>query len=177
MTGPTFRPLHEDDFTDLHAWLNRPHLRRFFQKRPVTLAEVAAKYAPRVRGGTPTRCHLALLHGRPFGYLQCYRIADHPAWAALIGEARGIGVDLAIFEPELLGKGLGRAMLGRYLRDVAFPLFPGENACFIAHEILNEAGWRTSLSVGFTALRDFVEDGNETRLFALKRAEILGFRG
>lgn len=171
-----FRPLAETDFADLHAWLNRPHLRRFFQKQPISPEQVRAKYAPRARGEEPTFCHLALLDGRPFGYQQCYRIADHPAWAETIGEGDGIGTDLAIVEPDLIGKGLGRAMLGLYLRDTAFPLFPHETRCFIAHEIANAAGWRNSLSVGFKPLRDIVEDAQPSRLFVLNRAEIADFR-
>jgi hypothetical protein len=172
----TFRPLAEADLAEFHGWLNRPHLRRFFQRTDISAQEVEDKYGPRIRGERPTFCHLALLDGRPFGYLQCYRIADHRAWAETIGERGGIGTDLAIFEPALIGKGLGRAMLGHYLRDVAFPLFPGENRCFVAHELANVPGWRNSLSVGFTPVRDMVEDGWPSRLFVLDRAEIADFR-
>lgn len=167
-----FRPLAEADLADLHAWLNRPHLRRFFQREPISAAEVAEKYRPCIRGEEPTFCHLALLDGQPFGYLQCYRIADHPAWAATIGESDGIGTDLAIFEPEMIGRGLGRAMLGGYLRDVAFALFVAETRCWIAHEIANTAGWRNSLSIGFRPVRDMVEDGLPSRLFVLNRVDL-----
>jgi aminoglycoside 6'-N-acetyltransferase len=168
----TFRPLEEADFPEFAGWLNRPHLRRFFQKKPISLEEVAAKYGPSVRGEKPTHCHLALLGERPFGYLQCYRIAAYPNSAATIGETNGIGVDLLIFEPELIGKGLGRAMLGAYLRDVAFPLFPDERRCFIGHDHENVAGWRNSESVGFRHVRDFVEDDAPSRLLVLERGEM-----
>lgn len=173
----TFRPLVEADFPAFTEWLNRPHLRRFYQKKPISLAEVTAKYGRSVRGETPTRCHLSLLDGRPFGYLQCYRIAAYPDWARLIGENDGIGVDLLIFEPELIGKGLGRAMLSGYLRNVAFPLFPEERRCFIGQEDENVAGWRTSESVGFRFVRDFVEDGAPSRLLMLERGEMAESRG
>ncbi len=173
----TFRPLVEADFPAFTDWLNRPHLRRYFQKKPISLSEVISKYGSRVRGETPTRCHLALLDGRPFGYLQCYRIAAYPDWAALIGEADGIGVDLLIFEPDLILKGLGRAMLSAYLRDIAFLLFPDEQRCFIGQENENVAGWRTSESVGFHYVRDFVEDGAPSRLLVLERGEMAESRG
>ncbi|HTT99769.1 MAG TPA: GNAT family N-acetyltransferase [Rhizomicrobium sp.] len=173
----TFRPLVETDFKAFTEWLNRPHLRRFFQKKPTTETAVAAYYGPSVRGETPTHCHLALLDGQPFGYLQCYRIAAYPAWAATIGETDGIGVDLLIFEPDMIGKGLGSAMLTRYLRDVAFALFPDERRCFIGHEHENVAGWRNSESVGFRFVRDFVEDGAPSRLLMLERGEMAESRG
>jgi aminoglycoside 6'-N-acetyltransferase len=164
-----FRALAATDLPDLYLWLNRPHLRAFFQKKPLSEAGIAEKFGPRLRGEDPVEIHLALLDGGVFGYLQSYRVADHPAWAALIGEQEGIGIDLAILDPGLIGKGLGKAMLATYLREIAFPSFPNERFCFIAHEIANEAGWRTSMSVGFRAVRDFVEEGNPTRLFVLSR--------
>lgn len=173
----TFRRLTEDDFPDLRQWLNRPHLRRFFQKQPISLAQIEAKYGPRVRGEEPTHCHLAWLAHSPFGYLQCYRIADYPDWAALIGERDGIGVDLAILEPDLVGQGLGHAMLAGYLGEIAFPLFANESKCFIAHERENHAGIANSRSVGFRFSRSFVEDGNATELLVLERDEPAVWRG
>lgn len=164
-----FRPLAATDLPDLHVWLNRPHLRAFFQKKPISEAEIAEKFGPRLRGEDPVEIHLAALDGKVFGYIQCYRVADHPAWAALIGENDGIGVDLAILDPGLIGKGLGKALLAAYLREIAFPTYAAERKCFIAHEMANEAGWRNSEAVGFRPVRDFVEDGNPTRLYMLSR--------
>jgi hypothetical protein len=106
-----FRSLSEIDFPAFTEWLNRPHLRRFFQKVP------------------------------------------------------------------MIGKGLGRAMLSRYLREIAFPLFPDEQRCFIGHEHENVAGWRNSESVGFRFVRDFVEGGAPSRLLVLERGEMAESRG
>jgi aminoglycoside 6'-N-acetyltransferase len=172
-----FRPLAESDFPALADWLNRPHLRRFFQKEPISAAQIAAKYGPRARGEQPTKAHLALLDGQPFGYLQCYRIADHPEWAQIIGQSEGIGVDLAIFEPALVGKGLGRAMLRGYLAEIAFPLYPAESKCFIGHDHENAAGLANSRAVGFRRVRDFVEDGRRSTLLVFERAQLAAWRG
>lgn len=172
-----FRPLALDDLPAFAEWLNRPHLREFYQRTPISPAEVADKYGPSIRGEKPTRCHLALLDGRPFGYLQCYRIAAYPEWAATISEDRGIGVDLFIAEPELIGRGFGKRMLGLYLKDVAFPLFPEEGICFIGHALANDAGRRNSESLGFRSAREFLEDGVPSRLYRLEAKEIQDFRG
>jgi aminoglycoside 6'-N-acetyltransferase len=168
----SFRPLALTDLDWLTEGLNRPHLRRFFQKAPVSRAEVEAKYGRYIRGDAPNHSHLALLDTAPFAYLQCYRIADYPGWAEMIGEPDGIGIDLAILDPALIGKGLGRAMLALYLRDVAFPLFPAETKCFIAHEAENSAALATSKAVGFRYLRNFLEDGLDTDLLAVERPQI-----
>ena len=94
-----FRPVSEVDFPLMTGWLAQPHVRAFYQKDPITLDEVAAKYGPRVRGEAPTHCHLALSQGRPFGYLQCYRNLDWPDWAAEIDVDGGLSIDLFIGDP------------------------------------------------------------------------------
>jgi aminoglycoside 6'-N-acetyltransferase len=165
-----FRPVSESDFPLLTGWLAQPHVRTFFQKDPITLGEVAAKYGPRVRGEAPTRCHVALDgERRPFGYLQCYRNLDWPDWAAQIDVEDGLSIDLYIGEPGFVGSGYGRAMLGAYVRDVAFALHPDERLCFIAHARDNAAALACSAAVGFRDLRDFVEDGVDMRLLVLER--------
>jgi aminoglycoside 6'-N-acetyltransferase len=172
-----FRPLTPSDIDALHAGLNRPHLRRFFQKQPISRAEVEAKYGPRIRGEQPTHSHLALCDGRPFGYLQCYRLSDYPDWANLIESQDGIGVDLAILDPSMLGRGMGRAMLGAYLRDIAFPLFPDENKCFIAHEVENRAAIACSRAAGFSIAGEFLEDGIPSLLLVRYRDKWAESRG
>jgi len=165
-----FRPVVETDFPLMNAWLAQAHVRTFFQKEPITLAEVAAKYGPRVRGEVPTHCHLALDEaGRPFGYLQGYRNLDWPDWAAEIDVDGGLSIDLYIGEPDHVGGGYGRAMLGAYVRDIAFPLYPDEARCYIAHAHENIAALACSRAVGFRDLGDFVEDGVDMRLLLLER--------
>jgi aminoglycoside 6'-N-acetyltransferase len=170
MAAPAIRfmELAGDDFPLLHDWLNRPHLRRFFQKTPISLDGVHEKYDPRLSGDTATRCQLAWLDA-PFGYLQCYRIADFPDWGEMIGQDEGIGVDLYIGEPDLIGIGLGAAMLRAYLAQVAFPLFPEARTAWITHEADNLAAQGCSRSVGFQRQGVFLESGLKTILYGLER--------
>jgi aminoglycoside 6'-N-acetyltransferase len=165
-----FRSVSEADFPLMTGWLAQPHVRAFFQKDPITLDEVAAKYGPRARGEAPTRCHLALDGaGRPFGYLQCYRNLDWPDWAAQIDVDGGLSIDLYIGEPTHVGSGYGRAMLGSYVREIAFPLHPDEARCYIAHAHDNTPALACSRAVGFSDVGDFVEDGVDMRLLLLGR--------
>ncbi len=154
----TFRSLSEDDLPRLTEWLNRPHLRRFYQPTAITDEAVAAKYQPRIRGEAPTHSHLALLGVEPFGYLQCYRNVDWPDWEAVIGPAGGVSIDLFIAEPTMLGRGLGRAMLRGYVEQVALPMHPQEQWCWIGHAAENHAARACSEAAGFTDVRDYVED-------------------
>jgi aminoglycoside 6'-N-acetyltransferase len=155
----TFRALAEDDLPRLTDWLNSPHLRRFFQFEPTTLEEVSAKYGPRIRGEAPTHSSLALLDGAPFGYLQCYRIADWPDWQAVVETTEGISVDLFIADPKLIGRGLGRRMLAGYVERVAFPFYPDERLCWIGHELENLAARACSEACGFVPVREYLEEG------------------
>ena len=168
----TFRPVEEQDFPILAAWLAQPHVRRFYQKTPVTLEEVASEYGPCVRGEEPSVCHLASSAGNPFAYLQCYRNADYREWADLIGVDGGISLDLFIGDSTYLRKGLGRASLSLYLQQVAFPYYSGETRAYIAHEQGNTAALRCSQAAGFRPLRVFLEDGVEMLLLVTDRSSM-----
>ncbi len=168
----SFRVVSETDLPLLHLWLNRPHLRRFYQKQPISLDEVRDYYLDSILGREPTWVHLALLDGRPFGYIQCYRCLDYPEWAHEIGLTQGISIDLYIGEPDLLGRGLGKRMERDYVLTVAFPLYPEESECFICHEPDNAAALACSRAVGFMDLHEVTEAGIRQRLLVLRRPGI-----
>ena len=107
----------------------------------------------------------------PIGYIQTYRVADYPEYAATIDEVAGISVDLFIGDAEHLGIGWGRLILLKFLNEVAFPLFPGESVCWIYHEKLNQRALRASQAAGFRYVRDFIEDGNQKELLRLGKDE------
>ena len=154
----TYRPLAETDLSLMADWLNRPHLRPFYQREPISFAAVSAKYGPRIRHEVPTQSWLASLDGTPFGYLQCYRVADWADCQATIGVDRGVSIDLFIGEPGLIGQGVGRRMLSGYVEQVAFPLHAEERLCWIGHELENRAAQTCSAAAGFVPVREYVED-------------------
>jgi RimJ/RimL family protein N-acetyltransferase len=77
----------------------------------------------------------------------------------------------------MLGRGMGRAMLGAYLRGFAFPLFPNERRCFVAHDVENHAAIACSRAVGFEMVGPFLEDGIPNLLLALYRDKWAESRG
>jgi len=165
----TLHALEESDLTRLAEWLNRPHLRRFYQFEPTTLEAVAAKYGSYIRGDAPTHSHLALLDGAPFGYLQCYRIADWPDWQAVVETTEGISIDLFIANPDLIGRGVGRRMLAQYVEAIAFPFYPDERLCWIGHQLENMAARACSEACGFVATREYIEEGKPYVLLVRQR--------
>jgi aminoglycoside 6'-N-acetyltransferase len=167
--GLSFRPMAAADFPLMTRWLAAPHVKAFYQPAPISLDEVTARYGPRLDAAWPTRCHIALSRGRPFGYLQCYRNADWADWSQTTGVEGGVSIDLYIGDADFVGRGFGRAMLAGYVRDVAFPQFPDERLCYIAHAVDNANALACSQAVGFRFARTFDEDGVAMRLFVLER--------
>ena len=77
----------------------------------------------------------------------------------------------------MLRRGFGQEMLAAYLRDIAFPLFPREHRCFIAHETDNRAAIACSRAVGFEFAGEFSEDGIPSLLLVLYRDKWAVSRG
>jgi len=165
----TFRLLTTDDVPMMHDWLNRAHLRQHYQPRPITLGEVAAKFAPRLEFKERTYCHIALLAGQPFAYIQCYKNADYPDYSAEVVLEDGISLDLFIADEARRGQGLGPQLLQAYLRDVVFDLFPDETCCYICHKLDNPQALRASQKAGFRVLRDVIEAEAPARLLVFDK--------
>lgn len=166
-----FAPLSEEDLPLLYTWLRKPHIREFYHQKTVPpWEEMRADYLRRLHPLWPTRCFLARAGTAAIGYIQVYRVSDYPEYAALIGESHGISLDLFIGEPEFLGKGWGRLILSQFLHDIAFPLFPEEQVCWIYHDARNRRARHASMAAGFQPVRSFHEEGDLKELFFLHRA-------
>ncbi len=94
----SFRPLTPDDYLLLLDWLQRPHVKEWWDDGDDTLDKVAAHYSD------PDAERFLLLYqeagsmdaARPIGYFQYYR-----------EDAGVVGIDQFIGEAELLNRGLG----------------------------------------------------------------------
>jgi aminoglycoside 6'-N-acetyltransferase len=118
----------EVDFERQLRWLNEPHVNRWWSRRRVTRDEVRAKYLPRIQGQQKTQCLVALLGGRPAGFVQTYRIEDHAVYAqGFVLPRGGWSLDWFIGEPDLIGHGHGARLLDGFVsrwlwarRDVVY---------------------------------------------------------
>ncbi|HEY5059335.1 MAG TPA: GNAT family N-acetyltransferase [Gaiellaceae bacterium] len=163
-----FRRMVEDDLVLFHAWLQRPHVKRWWRDREV-YDEVRAYYLPSIEGSAPTDHYLILLDGTPVGVIQTYLAADYPEWEAIVGMEPGLaGVDLLIGEGALTGQGLGPRALSRFTADVVFAR-PGTVACIATVEEENVRSWRAFEKAGFAHVRDVEEEGRPHRLMRLDR--------
>jgi aminoglycoside 6'-N-acetyltransferase len=173
----TFAPLREKDLDLVRAWLQRPHVQRWYDD--VALAaypdDTISEYQAAIRGEDPTDLYVIMLDGRPIGALQSYRIDDHPEYAAQVALGRSaFGIDLFIGEPELTGRGHGPALIRAFLLDVAFPRY-GVDLCVIGPTASNAAAIRAYEKAGFRFLKTYLEPDSreqEHYLMELTRADL-----
>ncbi len=136
----SFRPLEHPDLPLVLAWLAKPQVAAFWP----TPEDPQSEFFPR---DDPVEFFLALLDGRPIGLIQHYRWDDYPAEAAEIGAHPGeVGLDYLIGEPELIGHGVGPAMLSAFLTDHVDPKTTGVRTN-VAQD--NRRSWRCLEKLGF----------------------------
>jgi aminoglycoside 6'-N-acetyltransferase len=117
-----FRRLSVADPPLLHRWLNLPHVADTYGlgRRP-TLGDVAEEYGPLATGEDRTRAFVVEADGRPVGYVQTYRILEHPVWAAQCAvEDESHGIDLFLGEPDTVGRGLGPVVIRAFVEREVF---------------------------------------------------------
>jgi aminoglycoside 6'-N-acetyltransferase len=115
-----FRALQRSDFHLLRQWLAEPHVHRWW-KQSLDLEGLERKYGPRIDGSDPTHVFVMSADERLVGFIQWYRWSDYPAHAMQLGvEPLAAGMDLAIGDPDMIGRGLGPVFIRSFLRDVVF---------------------------------------------------------
>jgi aminoglycoside 6'-N-acetyltransferase len=151
----TFRPLTDDDAPLMHRWLNNPEVARWYglgfenQTSPM-LEEVAAYYHERItRERHTVNLYIIELGGRPVGFIQTYRIGDHPDYArALDFDDDAWGIDLFIGEDDVRGGGFGTRVIERFLQAEVFSR-PGVETAVLAPNPDNARGIRCYERAGF----------------------------
>lgn len=166
-----FAPLAEADLPLLHAWLNTPHVIAGYSRVHTTPEDVAAKYGPRIAGAVPVRGYIASVGGRPLGYVQTYRVADFPDYAAIVGEFdRAVAIDALIGEVEYTGRGLGPRVIAAAVAELVFPRAEAD-CCIATPRADNTASLRAFAKAGFALVRSIrTAEGDAEMLMARERA-------
>lgn len=163
-----FRPMREDDLPQLHAWLQREHVRRWWRDSR-TYEETVAHYLPSIRRDEPTDHYVIALDGREVGMIETYLVSDHPAWEAIVQQGEGVaGVDLLLGEEDVVGRGVGPEALRAFAREVVFAR-PGVHALVAAVDDENRRSWRAFEKAGFVHAGDIEEEARPHRLMRLER--------
>ena len=160
----SFERLTLGDLPLLHAWLQAPHVRAFWDDGERTLDAVEAHYlAPerKVPG------FVFSVDDLPVGFLQCERVlADHDfaLWASPHGETWAM--DLFIGEVELTGRGLGVQVIQAFVARLCAER-PGVQRILIDPSPENNRAIRAYTKVGFLPLNRLTTEDGEVQLMAL----------
>ena len=161
------RAMARGDLPDMLRWRQAEHVARWFAAEgPPTEESIVERYGPRIDGMASTRMWVVEVNGRSVGFCQDYRLRDHPEFAALTPDPEAVGVDYAIGEPHMLGRGVGTAMLWTWLAG-AHKRYRDVSTYFAAPDHRNEASLRVLDKVGFERGTWFDEpqsDGSTTTM-------------
>lgn len=176
------RAMTRGDLGDVARWLGAEHVRRWYAAQGEPTREwVTERYGPRIDGMEPIRMWVVEVNGRSVGFCQDYRLREHPEFAAPTPDPEAVGVDYAIGEPHLVGRGVGTAMLWVWLAS-AVRRYRDVTTFFAAPDHRNEASLRVLDKVGFVRGTWFDErqpDGSTATLVgcSLDVARVVGSAG
>ena len=142
-----FVPLESSHLPLMHLWLNAGEPLRWYGRKPQTLEQLRSKYLG--PGAALVRPFVIHFGEEPVGHLQCYRLADHPHYAAQVSALPGdCGLDLFIGGDDLVGRGLGTAVVIAALERLVFTLAEVER-CLIGPSPDNKRAIRCYEKCGF----------------------------
>jgi len=144
-----FRPLARSDYPRVCMWHGAEHAARWFSESPTTPEEAESYFGPCIDGVEATTIHVLEIDGEPSGYLQHYLVRDHPDYLDAIGDAEAAAIDFIIGDPALVGKGLGPAVIRRYVDDVVAPAYPAAPRVLSSPDPQNERSIRALEKAGF----------------------------
>lgn len=148
----TFRRAIRADFSRLARWLAEPHVARWWNHE-FTAEAVERDFGPNVDEAEPTEDYIVALDNRPIGLIQQYRFADYPEYAVELAHivpvpGGAVGIDYLIGAPDLIGKGVGTAMLVQFMERI-WSSSPEASCVIVPVCSANVASWRALLSAGF----------------------------
>jgi aminoglycoside 6'-N-acetyltransferase len=142
----TFVLVQADDLPLLTRWRDAEHVKRWWGEP----ADLQAEY---LSPGEPANHRIVLDGGQPIGLIEHYHWRDYPKEAEVIdARADEDGFDYFLGELELIGQGLGPAMLSAFLAQVvrADPEIAGVRLDVAE---ANRRSWRCLEKLGFRRQR------------------------
>ncbi len=148
--GYQFRPMTHDDLRMVRRWLTAPHVAEWWHDAD-DFAFVSGDL------DHPDMAQfIVTFEGRPFAYLQCYRMDDvykAGPWSGCLGEhpAGTRGIDQFIGEADMMGKRHGSAFVRQFIDEL---LKCGTPRIVIDPDPSNPRAIRAYEKAGFIAQRE-----------------------
>jgi len=150
----SFDPLSFDHLNRLHRWLQKPHVREFWDDGGRTLEDVKQHYFYR----SNVHSWIASIQGEPFAYLQMSLISENDEMAMWRDrEKNTLGIDLFIGETRYLGKKLSVPLINAFITQCLKNYFPCR--ILVDPDSENTRAIKTYLNAGFTTLGELKLNG------------------
>ncbi len=144
----------------MQRWLSEPHVYAWWHQA-LDLAGVAKKYEPRIAGTEPTHVYIIDSASGPIGFIQWYRWSDYPEHAVQLGAERSAaGVDLAVGDRRLIGRGLGPQIIREFLDTRVWPQ-PDIAAVVVDIDARNARSLRAFEKAGFSRAATIQLEGED----------------
>jgi aminoglycoside 6'-N-acetyltransferase len=144
-----FEPVAEKHYPLLKRWLHTPHIRQWWGDPDIELGYIVDM----VEGRDTTKPYIFHVNGEPTGYIQVWQIGPHQteAWTKdnpwlMELPSHAVGVDLSIGEADKLSKGIGPAVLRRFVDKLKAE---GHTAIIIDPDPANSRAVRAYTKAGF----------------------------
>lgn len=153
----TFKPLQRDHLLLLLCWLEKPHVKAWWDPDiQWTMELVWEKYGSYVEGykleggiEKPMAAYIACLDEIPVAYIQLYNAHDYPRedGASLDDLPESLAaIDIFMGEEAYVGKGYDSAIMRQFLEEFVDPKF---EACFVDPDQDNTQAIRAYEKAGF----------------------------
>jgi RimJ/RimL family protein N-acetyltransferase len=174
----TFRPLRKNDLPLLHRWFNTPHVSQWWShdgNHHPSFEEIKKKYSPRILPQENVDVYIFSYEKKPIGMIQSCKMDDEPAEKTIFGLEDGcVGIDLCIGEEDYVHKGLGSAIIRRFLMEIVFS-DGNVAACIADPQLENTIAIKCYQKAGFRYLRTvwYEPDKQREDVYIISRHEFL----
>lgn len=170
----TFQPLQELHFPLLLKWLEKPHVKAWWDPEVRWTPElIKEKYESYVQGykleqgiKKPLQTYVIYVDDSPIGYIQLYNGHDFPREDSLDEFPASLAsLDIFIGEEDFLGKELGSRIIKQFLSEYVDPYY---NPCFVDPDTTNIKAIRAYEKAGFKKIK-MVKEGTITWMMREKK--------
>jgi aminoglycoside 6'-N-acetyltransferase len=150
-----------EDLPRLREWLAQPHVAEWWDA-PDGAEAIADGVGARVGRAHPVQPWIVELDSRPVGFVQWYRVADELDWFPGVDvPPETVALDLALGDPDLLGRGVGRRVALEFVHHVLRASAPDSTEVWIDPNPRNERAVRAFRAVGFADTGIDLPDPND----------------
>jgi len=131
-TRVSFRALTRDDLPMMLAWMVQPDVAAWYEAEDPTLEGMEREFGAMIDGTDPVRGFIVLVDLTPIGYIQGYRLGDHPDYLSQLDlDADDVSMDIFLGDPAYRGHGWGAPVLSAFLRQIVFGEMAAQRAAIM----------------------------------------------